>query len=45
MREDAVDKPFRVVAERVEEAHRQSADDLRAKVASAKARALKEMSE
>ncbi len=44
MSEETVEKPFRLAAERVEEAHQQAVDDLRAKVAKAKAEALKKVS-
>lgn len=44
MSEDVTEKPFRSAAERVEEAHRQSVEDLRAKVARAKAEALRKVS-
>jgi hypothetical protein len=44
MSEEVVEKPFRLAAEHVEEAHQQSVEDLRAKVAKAKAEALEKIS-
>jgi hypothetical protein len=41
---EVTEKPFRLAAEQVEEAHKQSVEDLRAKVAKAKAEALKKIS-
>jgi hypothetical protein len=43
MSEEAVDKPFRLAAERVEQSHKEIVDDLRAKVENAKAEALKKI--
>jgi hypothetical protein len=40
MSADMVEKPFRSASEKVEEAHRQSVEELRAKVAKAKSDAL-----
>ncbi len=44
MSRESVEKPFRLAAEQVEEAHRQMVENLSAKVAKAKAEALKKVS-
>jgi len=44
MSEEVVEKSFRLAAKHVEEAHQQSVEDLRGKVAKAKAEALKKIS-
>ena len=43
MSEDLVEKPFSEAAAKVEEAHQKASEDLKSKVASAKASALKKL--